>query len=50
MTFASRQDMEGYFTSPERMAALEEVKKTWLDGPAKITFSGQYGLIKSFKK
>jgi len=50
MTFASQQDMEAYATSPERMAALEEVKKSWPEGPAKVTFSGKYGLIKSLKK
>ncbi|HXX59398.1 MAG TPA: EthD family reductase [Dehalococcoidales bacterium] len=50
MIFADKKALDGYNNSPERMAAQEEVKKSWPDGPAKVTFGGRYELIKDLKK
>ncbi|HXY74541.1 MAG TPA: hypothetical protein VEH58_04390, partial [Dehalococcoidales bacterium] len=50
MVFADKKALDGYTNSPERAAALEEVKISWPEGPAKVQFAGKYELIKDLKK
>ena len=45
--FDSRQDLDEYLKSPERQAAIDEVKESWPEGLTAV-FNAQYELVKTF--
>jgi len=48
--FEEKETLDKYFNSPERAAALEDVKNTWQEGEFTTKGIAQYEFIKSWER
>ena len=48
--FPTRQLFEEYLNSPERTAALEEMRNTWSLGELEIKWQAHYELLKTWRR
>ena len=48
--YETEQAMAGFNTSPEFIAAIEEMQDSWKDGGIDIKWMANYSLIKSWEK